>query len=217
MKVLLTKEYDDKHITDSFSSDYTVNCLSFIEIQTISSEFEITADEAIVTSRNSVKALSRNAAYKHFWIVGEQTAQALKTYTQAPMTVADNAKTLLQLIRDHATCQAFDFWCGASRLDFLPDQLQKRGIKVNEKINYQTIAKPQILEDVYDVYAFFSPSGVESFFGQNTIPLQAKLIAIGETTANALRQHIQMPIFTAEKPNLASIADCIKNIAYAEE
>ncbi|MDO5510188.1 MAG: uroporphyrinogen-III synthase [Weeksellaceae bacterium] len=214
-RVLLTKNYDAELIREHFGETFAVDCQSFINIESINANHEATAETAIITSRNAINALSNQAHYDKLWVVGENTAAALQEHISTEMLVADNAKELLEIILQNSEPGAIDFWCGTSRLDFLPRSLAAAGYSVHEKHCYHTQLLGLKLEEMYDVYAFFSPTGVEGFFRENTLAPDAKVIAIGNTTAQALKLCTQNPIFTAQKPNLASIAECIKYNAYA--
>ncbi len=53
---------------------------------------------------------------------------------------------------------------------------------------YQTLAKPVKIE-AHEIYVFTSPSNVNSFFLNNTLPSNAICIAMGESTGSVLEQH----------------------------
>lgn len=76
---------------------------------------------------------------------------------------------------------------------------------------YETLHKPERVSD-HDIYIFSSPSNVNSFLTLNAIPKEAKVIAIGETTGNYLKNIIQNPIFISEQPTEKHIIQKIKDI-----
>ncbi|HEX5668158.1 MAG TPA: uroporphyrinogen-III synthase, partial [Chitinophagaceae bacterium] len=56
------------------------------------------------------------------------------------------------------------------------------------------------LRELFDGIIFFSPSAVESFFSMNQISNNTICFAIGDTTANALKQHTNNRIMVAKNP-----------------
>jgi hydroxymethylbilane synthase len=63
----------------------------------------------------------------------------------------------------------------------------KRSRKVIEFITYQTTLKPAVFLDDFDVILFTSPSNAEGFLQLNTIGKVVRIIAIGETTGQFIR------------------------------
>lgn len=97
--------------------------------------------------------------------------------------------------------QQIVFFCGNKRLDTLPDNLSGRGFQLKEIEVYQTRLNPQKLNEDYDGILFFSPSGVESYLMENTIPPKAVLGAIGKTTAKFLQEKAGNEIVIADQPD----------------
>lgn len=97
--------------------------------------------------------------------------------------------------------QQIVFFCGNKRLDTLPDNLSRRGFQLTEIEVYQTKLNAKKVENGYDGILFFSPSGVESYLIENTIPENAVLGAIGKTTAQYLRERVTNEIVIAAKPD----------------
>ena len=92
------------------------------------------------------------------------------------------------------------FFSGNLRRDDLPTLLKQRGIRVNELEIYKTFHTPVQLQDQFDGIIFFSPSAAESFFSVNEIGNETICFAIGDTTANALKQHTNNRIMVAKNP-----------------
>lgn len=97
--------------------------------------------------------------------------------------------------------QPIAFFCGNKRLDTLPDRLAERGFELKEIEVYQTSLNTQKLKEDYDGILFFSPSGVESYLMENTIPETAVLGAIGKTTAKYLKKKVANEIVIADQPD----------------
>jgi len=58
----------------------------------------------------------------------------------------------------------------------------------------------------------FSPSAVDSFFTLNTIDKNTTLFAIGNSTANAIKQQVNNKIIIADTPGKAALVK--KMLAY---
>lgn len=72
-------------------------------------------------------------------------------------------------------------------------------INIVETITYNTIVKSTVLQQEYDWYVFTSPSNVEGFFKENTIPEKAKILAIGKQTRDAIKKYTNKEIKTPEE------------------
>jgi len=66
--------------------------------------------------------------------------------------------------------------------------LKNEGVDVREIVVYTTVKTPVKFDKDMDGIIFFSPSAVNSFFSVNHIKPQTVCFAIGQTTANALRE-----------------------------
>jgi uroporphyrinogen-III synthase len=92
------------------------------------------------------------------------------------------------------------FFCGDRRREELSFLLRREGFTVNERVVYSTILTPRKVERVYDGIAFFSPSGVESYFSVNAVAESTRLFAIGETTAASIGAHCTNPVVISDSP-----------------
>lgn len=113
---------------------------------------------------------------------------------------ANDAIDLLQEMEKIAP-QRIVFFCGNKRLNTLPEALINRGFQCEECEVYQTKLRVLKIEKEYDGILFFSPSGVESFLTENTIPEKATLFSIGKTTAKALSEKVNNEIMIAAQPD----------------
>lgn len=79
---------------------------------------------------------------------------------------------------------------------------------------YQNHALQATISGGYSVYVFFSPSGIESFLqGGNKIAKNAKVVAIGNTTAQKARASFQNQVLVSEEQNeLSTIQTAVKHL-----
>lgn len=93
------------------------------------------------------------------------------------------------------------FFCGDLRRGELPALLRQAGYAVEERIVYRTLLSPRKVEREYAGIAFFSPSGVESFFSMNTVGAATNLFAIGRTTSAAVLAQTGREAIVASQPD----------------
>jgi uroporphyrinogen-III synthase len=143
------------------------------------------------------------------YCISHATKQAVEKHfgKDAVAGVADNAKVLAELMIAELEDDQVIFFCGDQRRDYLPDELRKNDIEVTEIIVYQTILLPHKIEKSYNGILFFSPTAVASFFQKNKSIDQAILFAIGETTANEIRNFSENKILVAPEPSKRSLLD----------
>jgi len=80
--------------------------------------------------------------------------------------------------------------------------------QVINAISYTTKAKAVSVPEA-DVYIFTSPSNVEAFLKHNSIPSNAKTIAIGNATAQQLKQCGIGKVFTSWSYSELALLDCV--------
>ena len=80
------------------------------------------------------------------------------------------------------------FICGNKRRDALPEILSASGIQMQEIVVYETEESPKKMDEDFDAVLFFSPSAVSSFFRYNQLSEDTICFAIGETTAESLKE-----------------------------
>lgn len=120
--------------------------------------------------------------------------------TEKIIASANDAIDLLQEMEKIAP-QRIVFFCGNKRLNTLPEALINRGFQLEECEVYQTKLNALKIEKEYDGILFFSPSGVESFLTENTIPEKATLFSIGKTTAKTLSGKANNDLIIAAQPD----------------
>ena len=79
------------------------------------------------------------------------------------------------------------------------EKLSQHEIEVTEVVVYETLETPKVVDKTYDGILFFSPSGVDSFFSNNSIDDKTILFAIGNTTAEAIKKYSDNKIIISDK------------------
>jgi uroporphyrinogen-III synthase len=205
--ILSTNEIDQAFITEAAERNITVEVSPFIKTEPIRSietqqEIELALLESITvvfTSVNAVEAvatelLDLQADWK-IYCIGYSTKQAVEKYfgKDSVAGVADNAKTLAELIIKETETDEVFFFCGNQRRTELGDALRKNGIETTEIVVYQTVLLPHKIQKDYNGILFFSPSSVTAFFQKNTLNAQTVLFAIGDTTATEIKKFLPCP------------------------
>ncbi|MCR9170994.1 MAG: uroporphyrinogen-III synthase [bacterium] len=78
---------------------------------------------------------------------------------------------------------------------------------------YETIIQEHEVSAAYDVYVFTSPSNVEGFFAENTLPESASVIAWGESTRKALEAQYMDNITVLQNPSMKDLIDLLEDQA----
>lgn len=161
-------------------------------------------DNAIVTSQTTVSIVKElNLSFKNLFCVGGKTASKLREAGFNVLEVANYGEDLAKIISTNYSHLSFDFFCGKSRNDALPILLKKQKIKFTEHPLYETISHPKKFESSFDAVLFFSPSGVESYYTNNSFQGE-RIICIGKTTASAARK-VSNQVEIASKTSIESV------------
>ena len=177
--------------------------LTFIDTEFVPFEIGDIGDRAVVfTSVKAVEAAGKFLGRVRIYCISGATAAAVAEIfgEEAIVGKADTAADLAKLVRQGDKGKIV-FFCGDRRRDELPSILREAGLEVMEKVVYRTQLTPHRVERSYDGIAFFSPSGVESFFTANMPAVTVPLFAIGGTTAAAIRMRCQNTVVVSERPD----------------
>lgn len=155
---------------------------------------------AVFTSKHAVDAIGKEGRpdWKIFCI-GRMAAERFGE--KAIAGTANSARELAEEIIRAGIGKEVYFFCGDLRREELPARLREAGFTVNELIVYRTDQTPRPVERAYEGIAFFSPSGVESFFSVNKVTPGTILFAIGQTTAGAIRARCHNPVVVGSQPD----------------
>jgi uroporphyrinogen-III synthase len=205
--ILFTRQLAEDLVREASLRGLEITCVSFIETQPVEPSpitpiWYTLAHKpiwAVFTSVHAAEAVFANrfdTTHPLPWRIfalGGETAHALSRFQLAqPLVIADDAAALAKRITQQyipGSGVPVYFFCGNLRRDTLPEILQQAGIPLQEIIVYETRLTPTKIERPFDGYAFFSPSGVDSFFSLNHLPGHVPCFAIGETTAKALQTY----------------------------
>ncbi len=140
--------------------------------------------------------------------IGKKTAEDLQNIGAEIELVADlrNAENFADMFLNHPKAAGpVGLPQGDKALDTLQTKLVSHGFEVWPVVIYKTVLRPQSFHNV-DVIVLASPSGVEAL--QDTGG--EKLVAIGETTLNAIKaKGWQASLAT---PEGATVMECIESI-----
>ncbi|MBN9382860.1 MAG: uroporphyrinogen-III synthase [Chitinophagaceae bacterium] len=222
VRILSTRPLEAALIEQAAEKGIIIDVIPFIVTSFVKSEKDarqmqalaLRPQVAIFTSGNAVEAVAGllqqqgmpgQLPWKIFCISGATRRQVQEQFGEE--TIAGTAPSAEQLAGVILQPQhrhypgTYFFYCGDLRRRELRDKLYKEAaIYLNEYIVYHTIQTPQIVTGHYDGIAFFSPSAVESYFSVNTPPPATTVLAIGNTTADAIRTHCLNPVIVSTVP-----------------
>ncbi len=161
-------------------------------------------ENAIITSQNTFKAIQNKTTIKNAFVVGEKTATLLEKNGINVKIHTHYAADLVNEIKNKYAHKHFIFPCSSKRRDTIPEGLRNNKISFTEIEAYKTTLCPKKFNQIFDGILFFSPSGVESFYAENTISAKSVLFCIGTTTASAAKKYSEN-IVIASKPTIESI------------
>ncbi len=179
----------------------------------------------VFTSPNAVKALADKeggvyqylmdsrfgfhtagpAACRIFCLQGATLAavEAHMPYLLVAGTAANSTELAQKILADGV--KAVTFFCGNIRRQELPDMLRANDVGVTEYVVYRTTETPAPLEETFNGILFLSPSSVRSFFSANKLPGHTVCFAIGETTAEALREATVNKVIVSSTPSMSAL------------
>jgi len=153
-------------------------------------------DWILFTSKNGVKYFLEGA--KEFdWegvriaAVGSGTANALLDWGLEAKLVPNYSDTDRFLEEFKALLEPAEtvWYPSAVQTIGKVEKALKDSCKLHPFAVYQTMDKPKLLLEEFDLYFFTSPSNVRSFFKLNTIHTHAQVLAIGSSTLRELAKH----------------------------
>ncbi|MFK7757656.1 MAG: hydroxymethylbilane synthase [Flavobacteriales bacterium] len=147
----------------------------------------------VFSSLNAVSAIGsvlKNMAsiHKHVYCVGSRVANYFEGKVKGIQQV-NSVADLTELAR--ASGEEDYVWCHGTKSDLeLVEDFGLLEMKLKPLSVYRTELSEPTIENLenYNVYAFFSPSGVDSFNANNYIPEGVTVAAIGDTTAEYIAE-----------------------------
>jgi uroporphyrinogen-III synthase len=229
--ILSTRPLDDALIAKAARNKITIDAISFINIekmvsQEIAGRIETLSKEkatVVFTSTNAlntaVELLPVNAGMPEWniYCLGGATFTTVKENWPARQVAftGKNATELAERIISDGLKEIV-FFCGHQRRDELPLLLAKHGIHVEELAVYRTLETPVKVETDYQGILFFSPSAVQSYFSLNKAHRDATFFALGNTTADAIKQFAINNIIVSDFPRKELLVDKAINF-FAEQ
>uniref|UniRef100_UPI004048AE0E uroporphyrinogen-III synthase n=1 Tax=Roseivirga sp. TaxID=1964215 RepID=UPI004048AE0E len=179
----------------------------------------------IFTSRNAVDHFFRLCkelkvevpADMKYFCISDQTANYLQKYIvvrkRKIFTGSRTAQDLIEILKKHKN-EKYIFPCSNIRKEDIPVFLEEQNYHFTEAIIYETVASDlSDLDDVlYDIIAFYSPSGINSLFvnfpkfKQNN----TRIAVFGPTTAQAAREAGLIIDIEAPLPNAPSMTGALE-------
>lgn len=211
----------------------------FINLDLLSQKLSGNFDGIVMTSPRSVEAVaqawgadegsdsicSKWTEEKRCYVVGEMTALKVKEMlgwksSNVIGSEAGNAASLAVIIGENEKPGSkLLFPCGNLKRSELEDGLKRDNIELEAVVCYETKPREDFHKilandndgNFFDFVVFFSPSGVKSAFKAllNTCP-GSKVIAIGPTTAESLKEKGCPDVLIARKPNALGIVQIMK-------
>ncbi|MFT6214514.1 MAG: uroporphyrinogen-III synthase [Roseivirga sp.] len=179
----------------------------------------------IFTSRNAVDHFFRLAkelkveipADMKYFCISEQTANYLQKYIvvrkRKIFTGSRTAQDLIEILKKHKN-EKYIFPCSNIRKDDIPSFLADNKYFFTEAIIYETVASDlsDLDEVLYDIIAFYSPSGINSLF-VNFLKFEqndTRIAVFGPTTAQAARDAGLIIDIEAPLPNAPSMTGALE-------
>jgi uroporphyrinogen-III synthase len=212
--------------------DIQIDFRPFIQVDPISAKdfrkqkIDILKHTAVIfTSRNAVDhffnickdlKIEVPADMKYFCI-SEQTAYYLQKYIvvrkRKIFTGSRTAQDLIEILKKHKN-EKYLFPCSNIRKDDIPKFLEENDYNFSEAIIYETVASDlSDLDDVlYDIIAFYSPSGINSLFVNFSEFKQnnTRIAVFGPTTAKAAKDADLIVDIEAPMPNAPSMTGALE-------
>jgi uroporphyrinogen-III synthase len=218
-KVLSTKTLEPSLFEQAKQSNIEIIEQEFISVRPIWTPETLNAILELIkggknyialTSVNAVDVLSDYFAvcngysvdWKIFCLSGKtkQAVQNAKFLEKNIIGEAKDASGLAKKIVESGVVEII-FFCGNKRRDELPMILKDANIKVQEVVLYETLETPVVVDNKFNAILFFSPSAVNSFFQKNLLNDQTVLFAIGDTTANEIKNFSKNKLIVSGYPD----------------
>lgn len=170
-------------------------------------------DWIFFSSKNAVRAFfaqSPRLGNQRFAAVGKGTAELLKQFAQVDF-IGEHIDTTI-------TAQDFKSIVGDGTVLFPQSNISRKTIErvfaswqVVPLVCYTT-QEVELKVNPADIYVFTSPSNVRAFYRLNTVSPNAKVIAFGYPTQQALSEHFTGAIILPEALDADSLVHTIKSL-----
>lgn len=221
-KILVTGTLEDT-LASKVAEYHDIDVIPLIAIEPVKNEQLISSIVAlkeralrvVFTSYNGVKAvwdiLNQKPADWNLYSIEGVTSRSVQEHFGADSLAATayTGEELADEILKDGDITGVVFFCGDLRRDELPERLRSEGVSVTEIIVYTTVATPVKVEKEYDAIVFFSPSSVYSYAAMNKVPKEAVCFAIGNTTANTIKNIVPNKVLIAQPPKKERVVEML--------
>lgn len=216
MKILFTKKNLDKKLISKYlGNQFSYDFVDVIKTKNLKVQpFDLGHYSLIFTSVNGVDSFFENGFkpnekftdrnYNRIYCVGEKTKNEIRKHGFLTYKVKKHAKDLSEFIIANSLGERFYHFCGNLALDILDRALPLQNIQYKKVPVYETQLLYPVVNEEFNVLAFFSPSGVRSFIKHNSLEGK-KLFAIGQTTEKELKKHTKNTVWSSEENNFEGL------------
>ncbi|MBL0046906.1 MAG: hydroxymethylbilane synthase [Bacteroidetes bacterium] len=202
-----SSDYFDKALTDN---GYSVFSKALIDIRFIPIKQVPQTDWIFFSSKNAVKNFfmqKPNLAAVKIGCVGKSTADELRKFGKRADFIGYSTDTKL-------TGKQFASTVGKKTVLFPQAKESMRSIQqaftnsgqTTDLSVYETLKKNEELVPDFEIGVFTSPSNVAAFFEKNRLRSDQKIIAMGESTAAALKKNgVRKPVLTTSFDDLGLV------------
>ncbi|HLV23184.1 MAG TPA: uroporphyrinogen-III synthase [Moheibacter sp.] len=214
-KILFTKEINANWLKENLADNLDFEIFPALKItihpqEKFVSKINEDSNKFLVSSQNSVKAISGLNLDGEFYVVGEKTAKSLKAAGFEVVHFENYAEDLADFLLKNTQPQSWNFFCGNHRRETLFEKLIPNGHLLNEIICYDSIQNSSEIDSTkFNGIAFFSPLAVKTFFSLNSLTENSVIFSIGNTTNQEIKKYTNNPIVTAEIPLVEKVIEKI--------
>lgn len=226
MKILSTKILSDEQLDALHAAKMQVDVCKVIDIVPLESPVlnDIITDIAsqpvnvILTSQHAVQLLK--SLYDtppsdwQVYCVNGATQTMIESWlgTAVIHGAAKDAKHLIPHLEQMNAQLPTYFFGAAIHSNVIPLFFEEKGWTMHDIHLYDILPIPCKVNGNYDIYLFFSPSGVDAFLQYNTLPLDACIVTIGDTTQQYLIHKNYQKVNAADQPTIPAMIDTIRKI-----
>jgi len=214
MKIFISKTLEDSLWLNSLCEErkWSLDTTSLIDFSELSFEIPSNTEVIFFSSKNGVRYFLEQAEVPASCVtacVGKETARVLRKNNIEPAFVGENSgnpvsvgKEFLKFIGEKHVFFPTSNASLHSISNLIPDNQKSTASIYETKIVSQKIPTA-------DLYVFSSPSNVEGFLKENTIPRNARIIAWGYVTEKALMERDFFPEYVLETGQKEELLDYI--------
>ena len=184
-RILSTKILSQELCEKIHDSGFDLIQMDFIEIVKSQAQQKIDNQAVMISSKNAADFIDLHG--RDIYCVGQKTQVAIEANdVQVSRVFSDSQEMALHVASKYKTAT---FICGVRRMNRVHEVFQEMGGELQIIEAYNTLLTPSAVPGYFSLVLFFSPSGVESFFADNSFDGTA--ICIGNTTRCEELKHIK--------------------------